>query len=141
MSSISGTTAVSIQSANPLASAEPFIPERKQEKRDFHYSYSESLPSILAGLKSSLLITTYTTGNLVSVSQQHGKIIPSFHAFDRPMGVAVKENGIAVGSRNQIWFLRSAPDITAKLEPRGHYDAGFLTRHSHYTGDIHCHDL
>jgi uncharacterized protein (TIGR03032 family) len=92
-------------------------------------------------LKSSLLITTYRTGNLVTVSQQKNRIIPSFHTFERPMGVAVKENGIAVGSRHQVWFLRSAPDIAAKLEPRGHYDAGYLTRHSHFTGDIHCHDI
>jgi uncharacterized protein (TIGR03032 family) len=92
-------------------------------------------------LKSSLLVSTYTTGNLVTVSERQERIVPTFHTFDRPMGVAAKENGIAVGSRNQIWFLRSAPDIAAKLEPRGHYDAGYLTRHSHYTGDIHCHDL
>lgn len=115
--------------------------ERKQEQRDFRYSYSDNLPSILAELKSSLLITTYTTGNLVSVSQQNDRIVPTFHTFDRPMGVAAKENGIAVGTRNQIWFLRSAPDIAAKMEPRGQFDAGFLTRHSHFTGDIHCHDL
>lgn len=117
------------------------LPDRTREQRDFRYSYSESLPSILAGLKSSFLITTYTTGNLVSVSQQGGQIVPSFHTFDRPMGVAVKENGIAVGTRNQIWFMRAAPDINAKLDRHGQHDASFFTRHSHLTGDIHCHDL
>jgi uncharacterized protein (TIGR03032 family) len=57
------------------------------------------------------------------------------------MGVAVGDNGIAVGAHSQIWFLRSAPDIAAKLDLRGGYDASFLARHSHFTGDIHCHDV
>ncbi len=141
MSSITSSFATPICESDSFVPAKSSTPERGQEQRDFHYSYSESLPSILAGLKSSLLITTYTTGNLVAVSQQEGRIVPSFHTFDRPMGVAAKENGIAVGTRHQVWFLRSAPDIAVKLEPRGQFDAAFLTRHSHYTGDIHCHDL
>ncbi|HEV3440457.1 MAG TPA: TIGR03032 family protein [Gemmata sp.] len=111
------------------------------EQRDFHVTYSENLPSLLAELKSSLLISTYRTGNLVAVSQRGGRIVPSFHTFDRPMGIAIKKNGIAVGTRTQIWFMRSAPDIAAKLDPHGQYDASFLTRYSHFTGDIHCHDM
>ena len=115
--------------------------EKKLEQRDIHFAYSESAPSLLAELKSSLLISTYLTGNLVSVSQRNGRIVPTFHTFDRPMGVAVKDNGIAVGTRNQVWFLRSAPDIAAKLEPNGRYDASFLARYAHFTGDIRCHDI
>jgi uncharacterized protein (TIGR03032 family) len=57
------------------------------------------------------------------------------------MGVAVNATGIAVGTRNQVWFLRSAPDIAAKLQPHGAYDASFLARYAHFTGDIRCHDL
>jgi uncharacterized protein (TIGR03032 family) len=113
----------------------------KLEQRDIHFAYSENAPSLLAELKSSLLISTYLTGNLVSVSQRNGRILPSFHTFDRPMGVAVNDNGIAVGTRNQIWFLRSAPDIASKLEPHGEYDASFLARYAHFTGDLRCHDI
>ena len=116
-------------------------PSNKLEQRDIHFAYSESAPALLAELKSSLLISTYLTGNLVSVAQRNERIVPSFTTFDRPMGVAVNSSGIAVGTRNQVWFLRSAPDIAAKLEPHGSYDAGFLARHSHFTGDIRCHDL
>jgi uncharacterized protein (TIGR03032 family) len=111
------------------------------EHRDIHFAYSENAASLLAELKCTLLISTYLTGNLVAVSQRDDKILPRFHTFDRPMGVAVKDNGIAVGTRNQIWFLRSAPDIAAKLDPYGQYDASFLARYAHFTGDLRCHDL
>jgi uncharacterized protein (TIGR03032 family) len=141
MTSIPGTTAISTSDRDQSASASTFSPNRKQEELDFHYSYSESLPPLLAELKSSLLVTTYTTGNLVAVSQRNGRIVPTFHTFDRPMGVAVNDSGIAVATRSQVWFLRSAPDIAAKLDSQGRCDGSFLARHSHFTGDIHCHDV
>lgn len=120
---------------------QPVIPERKLEQRDIHFAYSENAASLLAEVKSTLLISTYLTGNVVSVSQWNGRIVPSFHTFDRPMGMAVNDKGIAVGTRNQIWFLRSASDIAQKLEPTGQYDAGYLARYAHYTGDIRCHEI
>jgi uncharacterized protein (TIGR03032 family) len=113
---------------------------RPLERLDIPFSYSDNLPRIIAGMKSSLLISTYKTGNLIAVAERSGQIDLSFHTFDRPMGMAVRANGIAVGTRSQIWFLRSAPDIAGKLSPRGQYDAGFFARHSHSTGDIQCHE-
>jgi uncharacterized protein (TIGR03032 family) len=111
------------------------------EAQEIRFEYSENLPSLLCDLKCTLLVSTYKTGNLVCISGNRRKLTPSFHTFDRPMGVAVKENGMAVATRNQIWFLRSAPDIAAKFEPRGQHDAAFLTRYSHFTGDVHCHEI
>jgi uncharacterized protein (TIGR03032 family) len=56
------------------------------------------------------------------------------------MGVAVKEGTIAVCTRKEVWFLRDAPDIAAKLQSSGQYDACFLARTSHFTGDIQSHE-
>jgi uncharacterized protein (TIGR03032 family) len=56
------------------------------------------------------------------------------------MGIAVKPGSIAVCTRQEVWFLRNAPDIAAKLEPRGRYDACFLARTSHFTGDVQAHE-
>ena len=111
------------------------------EAREIRFEYSDNLPSLLRDLKCTLLVSTYKTGNLVCISGNRQKLMPTFHSFDRPMGVAVKESGMAVATRSQIWFLRSAPDIAAKVGPRGQHDAAFLTRYSHFTGDIHCHEI
>jgi uncharacterized protein (TIGR03032 family) len=111
-----------------------------EEQRLVRCAYSENLPSLLGQLNGSLLLSTYLTGNLVTVAAGAEKLDLSFHTFDRPMGMAVKREGIAIGTRTQVWFLHSAPDIAAKLQPRGRYDSAYLTRHSHFTGNIQCHE-
>lgn len=114
--------------------------EPVQEYRDIHCSHSESLPAILAQLELSVLISTYQTGHLVVVAARQGRLVLTFHQFDRAMGIAVKPGTIAVCTRKEVWFLRDAPDIAAKLAPEGQYDACFLARASHFTGDVQAHE-
>ena len=111
------------------------------EPRDIHYVYSENLPSVLASLPGSLLISTHTTGNVVVVSAPRGQLAVSFHTFERPMGMAVRPGWLVVGSRTQVWSLRNFPDLASQVEPAGRYDACYLTRFSHFTGNIRCHEL
>jgi uncharacterized protein (TIGR03032 family) len=56
------------------------------------------------------------------------------------MGIAVARDALAVCSHTEVWILRNAPDIAAKLEPRGRYDACYLARVCHFTGDIQAHE-
>jgi uncharacterized protein (TIGR03032 family) len=111
-----------------------------QEFRDIRCSHSESLPALLAQLRLSVLISTYQTGHLVVVAAQQGRLVLTFHQFERAMGIAVKPGTIAVCTRKEVWFLRSAPDIAAKLQPIGHHDACFLARTAHFTDDIEAHE-
>jgi uncharacterized protein (TIGR03032 family) len=111
-----------------------------QQYRDVRCSHSESFPALLAQLRLSVLISTYQTGHLVVVSAREGRLTLSFHQFDRAMGIAVKPGTIAVCTRKEVWFLRNAADIAAKMQPAGHYDACFLARTSHFTDDIQAHE-
>jgi uncharacterized protein (TIGR03032 family) len=111
------------------------------EPRDIRYAYSENLPSVLASLNGSLLISTHTTGNLVVVSAPRGQLAVSFHTFERPMGIAVRPGWLVVGSRTQVWSLRNFPDLAASVEPAARHDSCYLTRFCHFTGNIHCHEL
>jgi uncharacterized protein (TIGR03032 family) len=86
------------------------------------------------------LISTYQTGHLVVVAARQGRLVLSFHQFERAMGIAVKPGTLAVCTRKEVWFLRDAPDIAAKLQPPGHHDACFLARTTHFTGDIEAHE-
>jgi uncharacterized protein (TIGR03032 family) len=110
------------------------------EHRDIRCSHSESLPALLAQLRLSVLISTYQTGHLVLVAARQGRLLLTFHQFERAMGVAVKPGAIAVCTRKEVWFVRDAPDIAARLEPRGQHDACFLARTTHFTGDIQAHE-
>jgi uncharacterized protein (TIGR03032 family) len=115
-------------------------PQPPVESRDVRCSHSESLPALLERLRLSVLISTYQTGHLVVVAARQGRLILTFHQFERAMGVAVKPGALAVCTRREVWFARAAPDIAAKLQPRGHYDACFLARTTHFTGDVRAHE-
>jgi uncharacterized protein (TIGR03032 family) len=116
-------------------------PRPSLEARTVTYVYSENLPSVLAELGGSLLLSTHTTGNVVVLSAPRGQLQVSFHTFERPMGLAVRPGWLLVGTRTQVWSLRDAPDVAVRLEPRGHYDAFFVPRFAHFTGNIQCHEL
>jgi uncharacterized protein (TIGR03032 family) len=111
------------------------------ETRDVNWSYTESLPALLAQARCSLLISTYQTGHLVVVSAPQGQLSVSFHTFERPMGMAIRPGWLVVGTRTQVWSLRNFPDLAPIIKPAGRHDACYLARFSHFTGDIHCHEL
>jgi uncharacterized protein (TIGR03032 family) len=114
--------------------------EPVQEYRDIRCSHSDSLPALLTQLRLSVLISTYQTGHLVVLSARDGRLTLVFSQFERAMGIAVKPGTIAVCTRKEVWFLRDAPDIAAKLPHPGQHDACFLARTSHFTDDIHAHE-
>jgi uncharacterized protein (TIGR03032 family) len=57
------------------------------------------------------------------------------------MGLAIDGDRLALGSLNQVWFFRNAPDIAPRVEPAGMHDACFLPRTCHVTGDIGVHEM
>jgi uncharacterized protein (TIGR03032 family) len=106
--------------------------------RDIRCSHSESFPALLAQLRLSILISTYQTGHLVVVRAHEGRLVLTFHQFERAMGIAVKPGTIAVCTRKEVWFLRDSADIAAKLQPA--HDACYLARTTHFTDDIEAHE-
>jgi hypothetical protein len=96
--------------------------------REVRYEHSRNFPAVLAHLGASLLVSTYQAGKLFVVGARQGELTLSFHNFEQAMGIAVKHDRIAVGTRGQVWTLRSAPDIAPRLETAGRYDACYLGR-------------
>jgi uncharacterized protein (TIGR03032 family) len=121
------------------SSAQEAMPSAAPD-REVQYEYSLNLAPLLEHLQVTLLVSTYQAGKLVIVSSKDGKPEFAFPSFERAMGVAVKPDRLAIGARTVIWLLRSAPDIAERLASRG-YDACYLTRAAHYTGDIHIHEM
>jgi uncharacterized protein (TIGR03032 family) len=109
--------------------------------REIRYEHSRNWPALLEHLGASLLVSTYQAGKLFIVGARQGELALSFHNFEQAMGIAVRHDRIAIGTRNQVWMLRSALDIAPRLEPTGRYDGCFLARSAHFTGDIHGHEL
>lgn len=107
----------------------------------FHYVQTDSFVALLTELGASLAVSTYQANKLL-VARAHGPGLSTLvRTFDRPMGLAVDSGRLTIGTRNQIWFLRDAPDIAPQMEPAGRQDACFLPRLCHVTGDIGVHEL
>jgi len=103
--------------------------------------HTTNFPAILDQLASSLLVTTYQAGKLVVVRSDGGVINTHFRAFNKPMGMAVGRNRLAIGTAVDVWEFRNVPAVAAKLDPPNKHDACFLPRSAHITGDIQIHEM
>jgi len=108
---------------------------------DFHYTQTDSFVALLQQLGISLLVTTYQANKLLVVRAVAGGLSTLVRHFDKPMGLAVDSSRLALGTLNQVWFLRNAPDIAPRIEPAGAHDACYLPRSCHVTGDIAVHEM
>ena len=96
---------------------------------------------LLQSLASSLMISTYQVGRLLVVRANDGKLSMLNRSFDQLMGMTVDARQMALGTRDQIWILRNAPDIAVQLDPPGKHDACYLPRVSYVTGDVRVHEM
>src|SRR4051794_23326739 len=72
---------------------------------------------LLEHLGITLLVTTYQAGKLMAIRGHAGRVSTLLRTFERPMGLAVRSPWqFALGTRNQVWFFRNAPDIAAQLQ-------------------------
>jgi uncharacterized protein (TIGR03032 family) len=108
---------------------------------EFHYQQTDNFAALLRELNVSLLATTYQANKLLVVRAAAAGLSTLVRTFARPMGLAVNARRIALGTRNQVWFLRNAPDIASRVEPVGMHDACYLPRSCHVTGDIGVHEM
>ena len=103
--------------------------------------HTTNFPELLARLGASLLVTTYQAGKLVVVRNEAGKLNTHFRDFQAPMGLALQDGKLALGTESQIWEFRDVPAVAAKLDPPGSHDACFLPRSCHYTGNVQGHEM
>ncbi len=103
--------------------------------------HTTNFPAILDQLRSALLVTTYQAGKLVILRSDGGVINTHFRAFNKPMGMAVGRGRLAIGTAVDVWEFRNVPAVAAKLDPPGKYDACFLPRAAHVTGDVQIHEM
>jgi uncharacterized protein (TIGR03032 family) len=135
-------TTLAVENGQPLVKPDAVRPERNTPpQREVRHEYTRTFPAVLSQFRVSLLVSTYQAGKVVAVGVAANELTLSYHNFERAMGLAVSAGGISVGARAQVWSLRSAPDVAPRVEPAGRHDACFLTRSSHFTGEIQAHEL
>jgi uncharacterized protein (TIGR03032 family) len=138
---MTGTSAIDIASPSLETSTDGQGAEVLSAYREVRYEHSRNFPALLEQLGVAVLVSTYQAGKLFVLGSKQGELALAFHNFEKAMGIAVAPDRIAVGTRNQVWLLRSAPQIAPRLEPAGRHDGCYLARSSHFTGDIHGHEM
>lgn len=126
--------------------------------------HTSNFPEILEQLGISLLVTTYQAGKLVMLRPENGVLNTHFRVFEKPMGLAVQPNRVAIGTAMQVWEFHNIPAVCRKLNdptslkadtetaedsepsvqraaPARPHDACFLPRVAHWTGDIQIHEM
>src|SRR5688500_10973435 len=84
----------------------------------FHATNAAGLPDLLRANGISLVVSTYQANRLMAVREAEGSLWTVLRTFERPMGLAVRgDRQLVLGTRNQVWDFRNAPDIAARLEP------------------------
>src|SRR6516225_4690502 len=77
----------------------------------FHYTQTDTFPALLHQLRASLLVSTYQANKLLVVRAAGNGLSTLVRTFERPMGLAADARRLALGTRNQVWTFRDAPDI------------------------------
>ena len=117
--------------------------------------HTADFPDLLAQLGASLLVTTYQAGKLVIVRADGSALNTHFRGFNRPMGLALADDRLAVGVALEIWEYRNVPSVGRLLDPpphpspsggggvgvRGRHDACFLPCAASVTGDVQIHEM
>lgn len=106
-----------------------------------NFEHSTGLGSLLSGLGLSVAITTYQAGKLITVGTHNSKVDIRFHHFEQAMGLARTPEGLAVGTKRQIWFLDGSAEVAPRIPPAGTHDVALLARHAHFTGPIMGHEM
>ena len=122
---------VVIERANPLAQQV----SRSSDGTPFKSQHTSSLAELLEKSGSSLVITTYKSGNVILARSRDLVVDTSVLSFDRPMGVAVAGSRLAIGTGQTIATFTNQPALSED------HDAVFLPRSIIQTGDIAIHEM
>jgi len=108
----------------------------------FAYTTSPEFPELLAQLNASLVISTYQAGKLLFISSDGESVSLLPRNMDQPMGMAVKDNKLAVACMHDTFILSHDARLGASY-PRqpGVYDTMFMPRQQFYSGTVHMHDI
>ena len=105
-------------------------------------SFSEDLPQLLDRLDISLILSTYQAGKVIVLSSNGTQIIQLLRDFDRPMGIALHGDMLALALRLNVAIFRNDATL-AKTYPKkpDTYDALYFPLALNKTDFIDTHDL
>ena len=132
------------QASRPPTTSNLHVPEETEpddRSGGFTSVHTASFPELLHRLGITVLVSTYQSGRLIALRSDGAHLNTHFRTFGMPMGIAVDERRLALGTRTGVWEYRNQPAVAAKLAPEGRHDAAYLPRRHHVTGEIQVHEV
>jgi uncharacterized protein (TIGR03032 family) len=116
---------------------------KKTQIAPFASNYTPNLPELLLKLNCSLAVTTYQAGKVLFISPNNPNSLSLLpRTFNKAMGIAVKDNRMAVATKSEVVVLQNSPELAASYPKKPNtYDALFLPQATYYTGQVDIHDL
>ena len=103
---------------------------------------TQSFPALLQQLGITLVVSTYQSGRLIFIRAENATTLNThFRMFRSPMGIAVGDGRLAIGTEREVWDYRNQPAVSAHLDPPAKHDACYVPRKIHVTGDIRIHEI
>lgn len=104
--------------------------------------HTSSMLNVLEELRLSVLISTYQAGKLIVVRSEGQTVNTHFRAFHVPMGIALRNQRLAIGTKRHVWEFQNQPDVAPKLPKAARpHDACYMPRARHLTGHIQIHEM
>lgn len=106
-------------------------------------SASPDFQAWIAQSGGSLVLSTYQSGKVALIGHDGQQVTLLMREFDKPLGMALQGNRLALATRHWIGIFANAPLLAYDYleEEPGKYDGLFLPRTSYHTGDLHTHDV
>jgi uncharacterized protein (TIGR03032 family) len=106
-------------------------------------SASADFQEWIARSGGSLAVSTYQAGKVALIGWDGRRVSLLMRDFDKPMGMAVAGDRLALASRHDLWIFNNSPLLAHEYvaERPGQYDALYLPRATYHTGDLHTHDV
>ena len=119
----------------------PPVDQPTPDKAPLRSVHTHSFPQLLAQLRSSLMVTTYQAGKLVMLRNDNGVLNTHFRVFNKPMGLAIADGRLAIGTATSIQEYRNIPAAAPKVSAEKTHDAAWLPRRENVTGDVQIHEM
>ena len=101
--------------------------EEEEEKR-FQITYDQKIAELLSELKSVIAISTYQAGKVIFIGAKDGKLVQTPISFKKPMGIALKDNNLAIATLDEIQIYSNSKDLAKKfISKKENYDRKYYT--------------
>ncbi|MBN2893436.1 MAG: TIGR03032 family protein [Bacteroidales bacterium] len=111
--------------------------------KPFECEYPPQFAELLHNLNISLAISTYQAGKVVLLSPtDKDKLIQLPRTFENAMGMATKDDQLAISTQSKVEILKSSSTLAKKyIKKPNTYDHIYMPRASYHTGYLALHDM